>query len=130
MLTRTFTIRLGYRYGFPFITSVVLAIVTAAWPHIREARFHEGTSIWTFAILTTISTAFVLLCGGPFRTFFIVIAVTPPFLLVLPGWLDSMIAHPEYPIRGFVEYLLYFVATPILLVWIAAKLLKRKAHSP
>jgi hypothetical protein len=63
--------RLCYRHGFPVVTSVVLAVVTAAWPRVREARFHEGTSIWTFAILATISTAFALLCGGRFRTFFI-----------------------------------------------------------
>lgn len=118
--------RMRYRHGFPFLTSVVLAVVITAWPRVREARFHEGTSIWTFAILATISTAFVLLCGGRFRTFFIAIAVTPPFLFVLPWFLRSAIRHPDYPIKGFVEYFLYFVAAPILLVWIVATLFNRK----
>jgi hypothetical protein len=118
--------RLCYRHGFPVVTSVVLAVVTAAWPRVREARFHEGTSIWTFAILATISTAFALLCGGRFRTFFIAIAVTPPFLFILPWFLRSAVRHPDYPIKGFVEYFLYFVAAPIILVWIASTLFNRK----
>jgi hypothetical protein len=126
MFFRALILRLGYRHGFPFMTSVVLAVVTAAWPRVREARFHEGTSIWTIAILATISTAFVLLCGGRFRTFFIAIAVTPPFLLVLPWFFQSAIRHPDYPIKGFVEYSLYFVAAPIILVWIVAVLFNRK----
>jgi hypothetical protein len=118
--------RICYRHGVPFIASVVLALVITAWPRVREARFHEGTSIWTFAIMVAISTAFAVLCGGRFRTFFIAIAVTPPFLFVLPWFLQSAIRHPEFPIRGFVEYFLYFVAAPILLVWIVATLFNRK----
>lgn len=118
--------QIRYRHGFPFITSVVLAAVTTVWDPIRQSYFHEGTSIWTFAILATISIAFVLLCGGRFRNFFIAIAVMPPFLFVLPSFLRSAILHPDFPIRGFVEYFLYFVASPILLVWIVATLLKRK----
>ena len=129
MFSGALTPRLCYRHGFPFITSVVLAVVTAAWPRVREVLFHQGTSIWTMAILAAISTAFALLCGGRFRTFFIAIAVTPPFLLVLPWFLQSAIRHPEYPIRGFVEYFLYFVATPIALVWIFATLFNRKEPS-
>jgi hypothetical protein len=126
---RALILRLGYRHGFPFITSAALAAVTTAWPHVREALFHEGTSIWTMAILVTISTAFALLCGGQFRTFLITIAVTPPFLFVLPWFLRSAIRHPDYPIRGFVEYCVYFVAAPIILVWIVATLLDRKRQS-
>ena len=105
--------------------SVVLAVVTTAWPRVRDAH-HEGTSIWTFAILATISTAFALLCGGRFRTFFIAIAVTPPFLIALPWFLRMQLATPDLPIKGFVEYFLYFVAAPILLVWIVATLFNHK----
>lgn len=121
--------RIRYRRGVPFIMAAVLAIVITAWPRIREAHFHEGTSIWTFAILAAISIAFALLCGGRFRTFFIAIAVTPPFLFVLPWFLRSTIRHPDFPIKGFVEYFLYFVAAPILLVWIVATLFNRKEQS-
>jgi hypothetical protein len=118
--------RLRYRHGFPFITSVVLAVVTTAWPLIRETFFHKGTSIWTFAILATISTAFAMLCGGRFRTFFIAIAVTPPFLFAL-GWLLRLrSAFPDFPSKAVGEYFLYFVAAPILVVWIVATLLNRK----
>lgn len=126
MFSRALILRLCYRHGFPFIASVVLAVVTTAWPRVREARFHEGTSIWTIAILVAISTAFALLCGGRFRTFFIAIAVTLPFLFVLPWFLRSVIRHPDYPIKGFVEYFLYFVAAPIILVWIVGTLFNRK----
>ena len=129
MFSGPLILRLCYRHGFPFITSVVLAVVTTAWPRVREARFHEGTSIWTFAILATISTAFALLCGGRFRAFFIAIAVAPPFLFVLPYFLRSVIYHPDYPIKGFVEYFLYFVAAPIILVWIVATLVNHKEQS-
>ena len=123
MFSRALILRLSYRYGLPFIASVVLAVVTTA--RVHDARFH-ATSIWTFAVLVAISTAFTLLCGGRFRTFFIAIAVTPPFLSVLPYFLRSAIYHPDYPIKGFVEYFLYFVAAPIILVWIIATLFNRK----
>jgi hypothetical protein len=129
MYSRALMLRMCYRHGIPFITSVVLALVTAAWPRVREARFHEGTSIWAIAILATISTAFALLCGGRFRTFFIAIAVAPPFILVLPYFLRSAIYHPDFPIKGFVEYFLYFVAAPIILVWIIAMQFNRKEQS-
>ncbi len=121
--------RLCYRHGFPFITSVLLAVATGAWPRVREALFHQGTPIWTMAILATVSTAFALLCGGRFRTFFIAIAVTPPFLLTLPWFLRSAVHHPDYPVRGFVEYFVYFVAAPIILVWAFAILFDRKEPS-
>ncbi len=123
MFSKALILRLCYRHGFPLITSVVLAVVTAAF--VRYARFC-ATSSWTFAILATISTAFALLCGGQFRTLFIAIAVTPPFLFVLPWFLRSAIYHPDYPIKGFVEYFLYFVAAPIILVWIVATLFNRR----
>jgi hypothetical protein len=58
-----------------------------------------------------------LLCGGRFRTFFIAIAVSTPFLIALPWFLRVQFAMPDYPMKGFVEYFLYFVAAPILLVW-------------
>jgi hypothetical protein len=125
MFYRALVLRLRYRHGFPFILSVVLAFLTAAWPRVREARFHEGTSIWTIAILATIATAFALICGGRFRTFFIALAVAPPFLFVLPYFLRSAIYHPEYPIQGVVDYFLYFVAAPIILVWIVGALSNR-----
>ena len=121
--------RMGYRHGFPFVTSIVLAVVTTAWPLVRDTILHKGTSIWTFAILATISTAFALLCGGRFRTFFIAIAVTPPFLIALPWFLRMQFAMPDLPIKGFVEYFLYFVAAPILLVWIVATRFNRKEQS-
>ena len=129
MISRVLIPRLCYRHGFPFITSVVLAAATTAWPRVSEALFHEGTSIWTFAILATVATAFALLCGGRFRTFFVAIAVTPPFLFVLPLFLLSAIRHPDYPIKGFVEYFLYFVVAPIILVWIVATLFNHKEQS-
>ena len=129
MFSRALILRLSYRHGFPFITSVILAVVITAWPLVRDTFFHKGTSIWTFAILATISTAFALLCGGRFRTFIVTVAVAPPFLFVLPWFLRSAIYHPDYPIKGFVEYFLYFVAAPIILVWIVATLFHHKEQS-
>jgi Zn-dependent protease with chaperone function len=123
MFSRALIHRLSYRHGLPFIASAVLAVVTTA--RIRGARFH-ATSIWTFAILATLSTAFALLCGGRFRTFFIAIAVTPPFLFVSWWFLHQRSAMFYFPIKAFVEFSLYFVAAPILLVWIAATLLNRR----
>lgn len=128
-LSRILLPRLRHHYGFPFITSIALALVTAAWPRVRQSCFHEGTSIWTIAILVTISTIFAVLCGGRFRTFFITVAVVPPALYVLPDFLLSAIRHPEYPVKGFVEYLVYFVAAPIILVWIVATPLHRNKQS-
>jgi hypothetical protein len=118
-----------YRHGFPFITCVVLAVVTTAWPLVRDAFFHKGTSIWTFAILATISTAFAMLCGGRFRTFFIAIAVTPPFLFVFGWYYHTRSAMLYFPFKAFVEYFLYFVAAPIFLVWIVATLFNRKGRN-
>jgi hypothetical protein len=118
--------RMRDRHGFPFITSVVLAVVITAWDHVREAYFHAGTSIWTYAILAIISTAFALLCGGRFRTFFVAIAVTPPFLFFF-GWSLRLRSDMlDYLIKPMGEYFLYFVAAPILLVWIVATLFLRK----
>ena len=113
--------RIRYRYGFPFITSVVLAVVTAALP-----RFGGPTSIWTFALLALIATSFTLLCGGRFRTFYIVIAVTPPFLSSLEWLLRLRSVMLDFPSKAVGEYFLYFVAAPILLVWMVATLLSRK----
>lgn len=114
----------------PFITSAVLAVVITAWPRVRDVHFHKGTSIWTIAILVTISTAFTLLSGGRFRTFFTAIAVTPPFLVFILGeFLHLRFATLYFPIRPFVEYFFYFVAAPILLVWIVATLFNRKEQS-
>jgi len=117
--------RLRYRHGFPFVVSIVLAVVTIAWPFVRGTFLHKGTSIWTFAVLATVSTAFAILFGGRYRSFFVAIAVVPPFLyffcslrLNYAGW--------NYPIKPFLEYFLYFVMAPILLVWMAATLINRK----
>jgi hypothetical protein len=119
--------RMLYRHGFPFIMSTVLAIVTTAWPLSREALFHKGTSIWTVAILATVSTAISMLCGGPFRTFYVAIAVTPPFLIFFGWFLRLRFAIPNYPFsKAVAGYFLYFVAAPILLVWIITTLLNRK----
>jgi hypothetical protein len=113
--------RIRYRHGFPFITSVVLAVVTAAWP-----RFGRATSIWTFALLALISTVFALLCGARFRTFYIAIAVAPPFLFHLEWVLRMRPAVLDFPSKAVSEYFLYFVAAPILMVWMVAMLLNRK----
>jgi hypothetical protein len=114
--------RIIYCHGFPFIVAALLAVVTAGWTYV-----FGSTSIWTFALLALISAAFVLLCGGPFRTFYITIAVTPPFLVFF-GWILRLrFAIPDYPYsRVVAEYFLYFVLAPILLVWIVATLLNRK----
>jgi hypothetical protein len=112
--------RIRYRHGFPFIMSVVLAVVTTSL--IQPTR---AVSIWTFALLALISTAFALLCGGRFRTFFIAIAVTLPFLFVL-AWFVRMRSVLYLPGQAVGEYFLYFVAAPILLVWVVAMLLNRR----
>ncbi len=115
--------RMRYRHGFPFAMSIVLALMTYALPWVRGNYFHEGTSIWTFAILATLSTAFALLCGGRFRTFFIVIAVLPPFLPILTWYLRMRSDMVYRPTSGVVlQFFLYFVAAPILLVWIVGML--------
>ena len=116
--------RIRYHYGFPFIMSAVLAVVTAALP-----RFGGPTSIWTFALLALIATSVSLLCGGRFRTFYIAISVTPPFLFVVAWFLRMRSAMPDFPSRGVTEYFLYFVAAPILLVWVVASLSKRKERN-
>ena len=118
--------RLRYRHGVPFIMSALLAVVITAWPLIREAFFHLGTSIWTFAVLATIATAFTILCGGRYRAFFITIAVMPPFIFILGWYNHTRSAMLYFPFKAFIEYFLYFVAAPILLMWIAATLLNRK----
>ena len=109
-----------YRYGFPFITSVVLAVATSG-------RFQpkQATSIWTFALMALIATAFALLCGGRFRTLYVAIAVTPPFFFVLQWFLQMRSWMPDFPSKPIAEYFLYFVATPILLVWVVSTVLSR-----
>ena len=111
----------GYRYGLPFILSVVLAVLTAALP-----RFGGPTSIWTFALLALIATSFTLLFGGRFRTFYIVIAVTPPFLFSFEWFLRMRSVMPDFPNKPVTEFFLYFVASPILVVWLVATLLNRR----
>jgi len=113
--------RLRYRHGFPFITSIGLAVVTGALP-----RFGGPTSIWTFALLALIATSFTLLCGGRFRTFYIVIAVMPPFLFSFEWLLRIRWVMPDFPTKAVGEYFLYFVAAPILVVWLGATLLNRR----
>ena len=112
--------RLRYRHGFPLIISVVLAVVTTSL--FQPSR---AVSIWTFALLALISTAFALFGGGRFRTFFVAIAVVLPFLYLL-GWFLRMRSVLYLPGQAVGEYFLYFVATPILLVWVVATMLNRK----
>ena len=48
---RSDPVRMGFHQTtkeIPFITSIVLAVVTTAWPLSGDAHFHKGTSIWTF----------------------------------------------------------------------------------
>jgi len=112
--------RIRYRRGFPFIMSVGLAVVTTGLFQPTRA-----VSIWTFALLALIATAFALLCGGRLRTFFVAIAVVLPFLHVL-GWFVRMRSVLYLPGKAVGEYFLYFVAAPILLVWLVATLLNRR----
>ncbi|HEU0006847.1 MAG TPA: hypothetical protein VFS12_12730 [Terriglobia bacterium] len=112
--------RIRYRHGLPFIISVVLAVVTTAWAQPTRAR-----SIWGFALLALIATAFALLCGGRFRTFYVAIAVTLPFHFLLQWFLRVRSWIPDFPSKPVAEYFLYFVAAPILLVWVVATLLNR-----
>jgi len=109
-----------YRYGFPFITSVVLAVAT-----IGRFQPKQATSIWTFALMALIATAFALLCSGRFRTLYVAIAVTPPFFFVLQWFLQMRSWMPDFPSKPIAEYFLYFVATPILLVWVVSTVLSR-----
>jgi hypothetical protein len=112
--------RIRYRHGLPFIISVVLAVVTTGLFQPSMA-----VSIWTFALVALISTAFALFCGGRFRTFFVAIAVALPFLYIL-GWFLRMRSVLYLPGQAVGEYFLYFVAAPILLVWLVATLLNRR----
>jgi hypothetical protein len=116
--------RIRYRHGVPFTTSVALATIITGWPVVFGA-----TSIWTFALLALVAAAFTLLYGGSYRTFFITIAVTPPFFFVVAWFLRLRSAMPDFPSRGVSEYFLCFVAAPILLVWVVATLSKRKERS-
>ena len=105
----------SYRYGFPFITSVVLA--TAAIDHFQPK---QATSLWSFALMPFIATIFALLCGGQLRTVYVAIAVVPPLWFIqMRSWI------PNLPVKPFAEYFLYFVAPPILVVWLVAMLLNR-----
>ena len=102
--------------------SAILAVVTSGWTYV-----FGSTSIWAYALFALISAAFALICGGPFCTFYIAIAVTPPFLILFGWFLRLRFAIPDYPYsKAVAEYFLYFVAAPILLVWIVATLLNRK----
>jgi hypothetical protein len=129
MFSRALILRLSYRHGFPFITSAVLAVVMTAWPLMREALLHKGTSIWTFATWATISTAFAILWGGRYRAFFITTAVMPPFLFILGWYYHTRSAMLYFPFQAFIEYFLYFVVAPIVLVWILPTLLNRTKRS-
>jgi len=123
VLTPALVRRTSYRRGIPFNLSAALAVVTTLWLWHGVTR---ATSIWTFALLAAISTAFALFCGGRFRTFFITIAVIPPFLFIL-GWLLSrQSAGLGFPGKAVSDYFLYFVAAPILVVWVVATLLSQK----
>jgi hypothetical protein len=113
--------RIRYRHGFPFIMSIGLAVLTTAW--FQPAR---ATSIWTFALLALIATAFALLCGGRFRTFYIAVAVVLPFLFLLRWFFEMRSWMPDFPSKPIVEFFIYFVAAPILIVWFVATLLDRR----
>ena len=112
--------RIRYRYGFPFIASVLLAVAT-----ISRFQPKQATSIWTFALMALIATAFALLCGGRFRTFYVAIGVTPPFPVFLQWFLQMRSWVPDSPSKPMAEYFLYFVAAPILLVWAVSTVLSR-----
>ena len=85
----------------------------------------QATSIWTFALMAFLATVFALLCGGLFRAVYVAIAVTPPFLVALQWFLQMRSWMPDFPSKPIAEYFLYFVAAPILLVWMVATLLNR-----
>lgn len=112
-----------YNRGVPFITSSVLAVMTIAWLQIKGG-------MWGWAVMVLISTAFALFCGGRFRTFFAAIAVTPPFLFAI-GWLIHL--HSAVPVyfplssagREAGKSFFWFVAAPILIVWIFSTLFNR-----
>ena len=112
--------RIRYRYGLPLIGSIVLAAAT-----IGRIQPKQATSICTFALMAFLATVFVLLCGGRFRTFYVAIAVTPPFLVALQWFLQMRSWMPDFPSKPIAEYFLYFVAAPILLVWTVSTLLSR-----
>jgi hypothetical protein len=112
--------RISYRHAIPFIVSAILAVVTTGWSGV-----FGSTSIWTFAILALAATVFTLLYGGRFRTFFIVIAVVPPFLFMLSWYLRMRSAMVYLPTNAFLQFFLYFVAAPILVVWGVTTLLGR-----
>jgi hypothetical protein len=102
----------GFSCSLSSSSTFVLAIVTIGW--FQPSR---AVSIWTFALLALISTAFALSCGGRFRTFYIAIAVTLPFLFLLRWFFRMRSAFPDFPGKAVGEYFLYFVAAPIALIW-------------
>jgi len=110
-----------YRYGFPFIASVVLAVAA-----VDRFQPKQATSIWSFAVIPFIATIFALLCGGQFRTLYVSIAVVPSFVVVLQWFIQMRSWIPNLPLKPFAEYFLYFVAPPILIVWLVAMLLNRR----
>ncbi|MEW5978649.1 MAG: hypothetical protein AB1898_22860 [Acidobacteriota bacterium] len=121
LLARILVDRVAYRKGIPFVTSLLLAVVTAVRP-----RMEGPTSIWIFVLLALIATLFSLLCGGRFRIFYVTVAVVTPFLCHLEWMLRTRFLMLGFPIRAVAEYFLYFVAAPILLVWKLGALLDRK----
>src|SRR5262245_2606493 len=113
--------RASYRHGLPFITAIAIALVT-----IGRFQPTRATSIWTFALLAFIATAFALLCGGRFRTGYVAIAVVLPFLVLLQWLLQLRSWMPDFPTQHVAEFFLYFVAAPILVVWLVATPLNRR----
>jgi hypothetical protein len=111
----------SYRYGVPFILSVVLAVLT-----VGRVGWRQPTSIWSFALVAFIATTFALLCGGRFRTVYVAIAVVPQFIVVLQWFIQMRSWMPDQPIKPVAEFFLYFVAAPILVVWLVATLLNRR----
>src|SRR5688572_7349054 len=111
----------SYRYGLPFIVSVALAVLT-----VGRVGWRQPTSIWSFALMAFIATTFALLYGGRFRTVYVAIAVVPQFLVILQWFIQVRSQMPDLPIKPVAEFFLYFVAAPILVVWLVATLLNRR----
>jgi hypothetical protein len=109
----------SYRYGIPFIISAALAV-------FGRAGWRQPTSIWSFALIPLIATLFALLWGGQFRIVYVAIAVVPSYLFVLQWYLQMRSWIPNLSIKPFAEFFLYFVASPILIVWLISTLLDRR----
>jgi len=97
--------------------------MTTAWLQTKGG-------MWGWAVMVLISTAFALFCAGRFRTFFAAIAVTPPFFFSI-GWLLHLhstvpVYFPLSSVGGEAgKSFFWFIAAPILLVRMVARLINR-----